>query len=49
MGLRLGLSVAPAFALECLKTLAGLHPSTMPAADFWSCDHGFLRSRQSGP
>ena len=27
MGLRFGLSVAPPFGLECLKTLAGLHPS----------------------
>ena len=34
MGLRFGLAGAPAFALECLKTLAGLRPSTMPAADF---------------
>ncbi len=32
--LRLGVSVAPPFGLECLKTLAGLVPSTMPSADF---------------
>ena len=35
MGLRFGLSVAPPFGLECLKTLAGLRPPTMPSADFW--------------
>ena len=52
MGLRFGLSVATLRVARSsfrfgVKTLAGLHPSTTPSADFWSCDHNFLRSRQS--
>jgi len=40
---------APPFGLECLKTLPGLHPSTMPYALGLTYGHGFLRNRQSGP